>query len=470
MTLACATFLALALTTSSSAQQTVEKTAVPEAAALKDAEKLIKDLFKDDYAKRAVADRMLLAKKLLEQSESTKDDPASRYVLLRESNSVAGAAGDVATAMKAADLMGQTFKIDALAFKTDTLQTLAKNAKSQDDLAQIATAYLKLSKEATDVDDFSAADKAAAAAGAQAKKGQNLLLINRAMARVKEIAELKGKHDKVRKMKDALAANPEDPAANLEVGQYECFTKGNWAVGLPLLAKGSDAAIKDLAARDLAGTSGPADQAQIGDGWWDLAEKRPPAGREHLRRRSASWYEKAVGKLTGLSLTKTEKRLFDLRSEMLNRGSWVDVSDPKLYGKTGTALDLPNQADAVLAKAPPGEFDGFSARLRLAPDKMSSFCIEYERQVKAIFLNLGVKRIMTSKVEGENWVTEVAVDCLPKDEYVVTILIIEGQYVGYVDGREFFRIPTRREYMTPFKFAVYRGSCIVDQIRLRKRE
>ena len=370
--------------------------------------------------------------------------------------------------------MGKLFKVDLLALKSETLTAAIKSAKTSEELIPIVSAYLKLSKEATDVDDFAAAEKAASAAAAHARKSQNLLLVNRAAARVKEIGDLKSKHDKVRKMKETLAANPEDPAANLEVGQYECFTKGNWAVGLPFLAKGADAGFKDLAVRDLAGSTSPADQVQIGDGWWDAAEKRPPGAREELRRRAMTWYEKAVGKLSGLALTKTERRLFELKSEVLGRGTWLDIADPKLYGQNGKIVTLTAGTAVRLTKPPEGEFDGLMVRIKLTAGKASDFRIQYEAKGKALVVYHKDGQVQSAKLEGNTWQSEVMTLCPGKDEYVFHVLINEGEYVGFLDTREFFRIPTPRQALTlPFEMLVFNAKSsdvTLDQIKMRRRQ
>ncbi|MBI3877243.1 MAG: hypothetical protein HY300_15015, partial [Verrucomicrobia bacterium] len=44
-----------------------------------------------------------------------------------------------------------------------------------------------------------------------------------------------------------LAITPDDPGANLAVGQFLCFVKGDWESGLPLLAKSDDNVLKTLA-------------------------------------------------------------------------------------------------------------------------------------------------------------------------------------------------------------------------------
>jgi hypothetical protein len=454
------------------AGQDSEPAPVPEAPALKEAEKLIKDLFKEEYAARAPADRILLAKKLAEQAEATKDDAAVRYALLRESTSVAAAACDVRLALKSADRLVKTFKTDAVLFKSETLQALIKSAKTVDEASQIAAAYLKLSKEATDVDDFAGAEKAVSGASAQAKKAQNTILANRAAVRTKEVADLKGKYDKVRKMKETLAASPEDPTANFEVGQYECFSKSDWVAGLAHLAKGSDAALKDLAARDLAGAGAPPpEQAAIGDGWWDLGEKKTPA-RDEARRRAAFWYEKALPKLTGLSLTKTDKRLFELRGEVLGHGTWVDVSDPKQYGQNGKVLAGTTGRTLRLTKPPEGEFDGLTLRFKVAPGTAApEFRIEYEVDSRAIYIFMN--QLQSNVLDKNTWNYEVSRPCPPKEEFLFHVLITDGEYVGYMDRKEFFRAPTGRETLTAFEIVCFKPKpedLSIDQIKLRRRQ
>src|SRR5439155_25557043 len=55
----------------------------PDADAQAKAEAQIKDLFKDDFAKRKPADLQALASKLIQQAADTKNDPAGQFVLLR---------------------------------------------------------------------------------------------------------------------------------------------------------------------------------------------------------------------------------------------------------------------------------------------------------------------------------------------------------------------------------------------------
>ena len=44
-----------------------------------------------------------------------------------------------------------------------------------------------------------------------------------------------------------LEKQPGDPTANLAAGRYYCFVKGDWEMGIPMLALGSETALKELA-------------------------------------------------------------------------------------------------------------------------------------------------------------------------------------------------------------------------------
>jgi formylglycine-generating enzyme required for sulfatase activity len=111
-----------------------------------------------------------------------------------------------------------------------------------------------------------------------------------------------------------LASKPNDPAANLAVGQFDCFVKAEWDRGLPLLALGSDAELRALAEKELAGVSDAGAQVELGDGWWALSETEAGLARDHLREHAAKWYERAQPSLEGLAKAKVEKRLKEVEA------------------------------------------------------------------------------------------------------------------------------------------------------------
>src|SRR4030095_3863306 len=109
-------------------------------------------------------------------------------------------------------------------------------------------------------------------------------------AKSKEMAEVKWGLEKSKKAREALAKNPDDPTANLEYGLFLCMVRGQWEKGLPHLARGTEGPFRTIATRELGAPESAADQAGLGDFWWDLAEKESGATKPAARSRAMHWY------------------------------------------------------------------------------------------------------------------------------------------------------------------------------------
>ncbi len=113
----------------------------------------------------------------------------------------------------------------------------------------------------------------------------------------------------------ASLENNDDPAANLAVGRYYCLVRNEWPQGLPLLAKGSDSRLKQLAAAELRLPTIAADQLELADGWWQLGAE-DSTYQKVLRLRAVYWYQRAVKQLPqGLWKVKAEMRLQQVKRE-----------------------------------------------------------------------------------------------------------------------------------------------------------
>jgi hypothetical protein len=448
----------------------------PDAAAQKEAEKSIRDVFKDEYAKRSTADKTALAKKLLEQGIQTKDDPASQFVLFRESRDAAAQAGDVETAMQAIDELAARFAVDAPSMRSAAVATISKNAKSPEELTPLAKLLLKSAEDALAKDQFDAAEKGIESAIALAKRAKDVPLVARAEVQKKVIADFKAKFEKVKKSKEVLASTPNDPPASTLVGEYECLQKGNWKDGLPLLAQGSDSALKTLAQRDLAKPEGAAEQAAVADGWWDLGEKLTGNARDQAKARALGWYESSVPRLTGLAKAKVDQRLAALRAEKLAAGDWIDVSDPRLFGQGGKAGDpvtvtaVPGAAlQLPLEKFPKGEFDGFSVRARQGEGDVMSLVI-FEGDQRAATLSASRVRFGLAHAQGvKSWNHDIDGPVAKRGECVMTVLLKEGHYVAYMDGQELGKVKTAELRISNLTLRSENGPTRFDQIRLRRK-
>jgi len=143
------------------APDVTRRAAIPEAARQKDAEKLIRDSFKDQYAKKGPVERGLLAKALLEQAAKAADDPAVLWVLYREAQDAAVQACDPRTAIAAIESAARYFDVDAMSLKHAALTAVGKNAKTPVEFGTIADALLRLTDDFLSSDQYDSAEKAA---------------------------------------------------------------------------------------------------------------------------------------------------------------------------------------------------------------------------------------------------------------------------------------------------------------------
>ncbi|HLY11503.1 MAG TPA: hypothetical protein VKW04_19530 [Planctomycetota bacterium] len=283
---------------------------IPDPAKQKDAEKLLKELYKDQYAKKGPADRQALARILLDQARKSAADPVALWVVYREAQDVAVQACDVGTVVAAIDESAKVFDIDSMTMKVGALSAAAKNAKAPEDLAALADALDRLIQELMAADQYDAADKAASSALQYAKRTNAPRLIGRSTQRSKEVAEAKARFQAMKATLQTLARTPDDPAANLEMGQFLCFMKGNWDLGLRFIVKGSDAGFKALAEKELALPTSSLDLILVADGWYDQGEKEKlPGRRSQLLAHARELYASALPGAVALQKAKVEKRL-----------------------------------------------------------------------------------------------------------------------------------------------------------------
>jgi hypothetical protein len=106
-------------------------------------------------------------------------------------------------------------------------------------------------------------------------------------------------------------------------GRWYCFTVGTWGRGLPLLAKGADAELAQLAKQDLDGPENPPAQRKLGDQWWGLARNEKGPEQRGIQARAQRWYELALPGLTGLEKTEVEKRLTELAASVTPSGTRI---------------------------------------------------------------------------------------------------------------------------------------------------
>ena len=322
------------------------KAAVPEAAALKEAQKVVNGIYAEDIAKaKKPQEKADLAKKLLQAATETKNDAAGKYVLLGMAKDIGVQAGDVETTFSAVDQLTESYLVEELKLKTDALAKLSRTpGVDHGAIVDKANAWID---DAFAADQYDIAKQIAQLALGAANATKDPDVIRPANARVQEVVAAAKAYEEVKKALATIAQTPNDPTANLSAGRFYCLTKGQWEKGLLMLALGSDAALKAMAEKDAAKPTEADKQVELGNEWCKLAEKYPAAAKRSVQDRAVEWFKKAMPNLTGLEKAKLEKRVAEL-----TQGPARTIKP----GGEELILDLGKNVKMKLVRIPAGRF------------------------------------------------------------------------------------------------------------------
>jgi len=371
---------------------TAPRLPLPEVARQEEIAAHIRQVVNVDAARTAEEKQAALAE-LVRLADQARDRPDERFVLWREAIKLAVAAGNAQRAIEATDRIAADFQIDAVMARLSVLKDLTGTARDESQIAALVTAADTVIDDALDSGQYAAALEAATAAYRASQRPAGQGLRKQVHERQKAVEKIHSHWQSVQKSLELLAADPDDPAANLAAGKWHAFILDDWERGLPCLSKGSDAALaaaaqQELDARPAAGEA----EAVLGDLWWDLARKYQGDDREAILAHAGTWYEKAAAGLpNGLLQTKVNKRLDELAgTEKPGRTTgggnvlpgrwvdlfrWVDVQRDSVQGRW-----LPTPAGLAVASGPAnrlmlpveiqGDYDLEVAFTRTAGDDM----------------------------------------------------------------------------------------------------
>ena len=364
-----------------------DKAPVPSVAAQNEALALVKDVYGGEYAEAESSEqKTALAQKLLQKAKETDRGTANHYALLRVAWDISTQAGDARVAMQITDAIAGAYEVNALSSKVATVRATAESVRSSVQRTALATVAMNLLDDAVAGDDYGSATELTKAALSAARKAQDWQLVKQIVARDKAVKEMADAYAKAQEALAALESDPTNPEANQVAGEFFCFFKRNWRKGIPMLALGSDVALRTLAQKDLKGTSSPNEQVGLGDDWWKLAQTHEGDRRDMLLLRAGGWYSAAeAGLSSGLTLDKVEKRLEEIGKTRATISMTIpdstgepppararfDERDAKRYQSLWAKhLNLPvvqtNSIGMRFVLIPPGEFDMGSTEAEVA--------------------------------------------------------------------------------------------------------
>ena len=287
---------------------------VPDESACEGARQILRNTYQSQYERaRTTEERRGLARTLLDHTGRLEYGSAERYVALELCWKIAIEAGDLATALHAAEKTSEHFETDPLETKTTVLAATARTRLPSEANQLLLKVAHQLIDAAVAEDRFHIAREIQAAAAAAARRSGDRRAIADVTARQQEIDDAKTAFERATLAVERLTEDPTDAAANRIAGVYYCFVKERWDDGLPMLARGDDLPIAQLVRIELSRPVEADRQVALADAWWNEAEARSDF-RAAIRRRAGYWYQLALATLPpGLDKLRAEMRLRQIR-------------------------------------------------------------------------------------------------------------------------------------------------------------
>lgn len=264
--------------------------------------------FELELAQRATTEQDLrdIANELLRRAE-TENDSTIKYVCLKQAMDYATRSRDVTIALNAINETRTTYDVPAAELKS-WLNDLRRETTDVGQLVLIAEVAVNAAKAKIDEDQYDGVKELLAIAIISAR-AENASLAENAKQLQKDAKMFKRFYREVLPAREILAKSPDDAEANTKIGQFLCYTKGDFARGLPYLAKSHEESLRDLARRSL-GRAQPTlmDEIEIADHWWDVAQGKQINDFQRANIRTYArdiWYRPATARS---SLTVAQRK------------------------------------------------------------------------------------------------------------------------------------------------------------------
>jgi len=147
-------FCALVLGATAASALTLPIMPVPDAPAQAKSREMIRKVFEKEFAKTTSADKLALAKLLIQQGKETPDDTAARYVAWQEAVDLAASCGDAPTAFAAVDELVRFYPVNSIDLRRQTLVKAHAASTTQAESEAIMQLALQTASAAASEDRF----------------------------------------------------------------------------------------------------------------------------------------------------------------------------------------------------------------------------------------------------------------------------------------------------------------------------
>lgn len=339
---------------------------IPDAASRAKSRKLFAEVYATALKDRSPAARRKLSQSLLEEADKAEKGSADRFVLLNAAMQAAGEGQDLRQCFRAAKRLADEYDVDEFATKTDAVTKIYSASVAQLVSTSNVEALLDLSDQLLAEDDMADLARIESILQRTVPSIPDAELRTEVRNQIQEVAAVRENRQRIAPELTKLKKSPDDPSANLVVGSYLCFLRGQWDRGLLYLVKSNDARLKGIAVSELSRPNEADAIGRLAGRWLALAPSLASPDRPKLMEHAADLYRRAIASSNGLEASLMEQKLASIPN--LGRPRHVDLIelfDPQTsvrQGKWhmeagGLVSDPGDWARAQFDYTPPDEYD-----------------------------------------------------------------------------------------------------------------
>jgi serine/threonine protein kinase len=267
---------------------------LPDAVRLGQSEAKIREAYQAQLAGGTGAAKQQAAFELLDHS-GTAEDPATELASLRVASLLATEAGNFSLAMQICDTMAERFPISSLPVKAELLSQAGRDQQTAARKPELAGFCVKIGFQAIGADDYETGTNLDALAGTAAANSGDARLIQEAGFLDQEMTRCRDGFERVKVFEGILRTRPDDAEASEAVGNFLSFVKNDWETGLPLMARGTNDALKPILAAEVNEKTRTTDQQiALANAWGHLAGAASSEDKTHYYGRARYWSLKAI--------------------------------------------------------------------------------------------------------------------------------------------------------------------------------
>lgn len=316
--------------------ETTRKASVPALVDRQSQRKRITDLFSIDEA-TTVKTQLALAKQILDAAALSTENQPEHFVLLNIARELACQAGDPTLAFTVIAELEQAFEINADQVKVLSIRELITAQAPVESKKSVLPLGIELVHDLLSRHEYIKAE-------ALITELQSISRRLQVRDNLPELAELKKvimpfaeQQTRANAALKVLENNADDPDANQAAGEYLAFVRQDFASALPLLAKSSDEALRNLAEQEQTVPADAEEQEKLASAWWDAAEMAPAMYRDDYKLRAGYWYEQAAPSLSVLLANRANQRLEEIAETISD--DRITIAKPKGVARIPSSIE-----------------------------------------------------------------------------------------------------------------------------------